>query len=184
MIQNTIFGILSWKYYFGDTNSSRTSDSHQKLAKNITHFTIQFRSKNLTHFTNLNLFDIENNMLQQHSQKLFWLYKFSSKHIISVWSQKKHLRSTIYWRPRTAFLKQFESKCLYTSVYLPKKIFVPETVRFYLTEVWGRLNNFLIAVRCLSLVKCFTIFHFNWNSLKLNYFSVFWYFHLWHFQTI
>ena len=26
---------------------------------------------------------------------------------------------------------------------------------------WGRLNNFLKAARCLDLVKCFTIFHFN-----------------------
>ena len=58
--------------------SSRKSQSQQKLAKKITHFTIQFRSKNLTHFTNLNSLDIENNMLSQHSQKPFWLYKFSA----------------------------------------------------------------------------------------------------------
>ena len=60
---------------------------------------------------NLNLNDIEHNMLQQHSQKPFSLYKFSSKHI-SVWCQKKHLQkwcSTISWRPRTAFLKHFDS---------------------------------------------------------------------------
>ena len=68
--------------------SSRKSQSQQKLAKNITHFTMQFRSKNLTHFRNFNSFDIENNMLPQHSQKPFWGYKFSSKHF-SVWCQKK-----------------------------------------------------------------------------------------------
>ena len=34
--------------------SGRKSQSHHKLAKKITHFTIQFCSKNLTHFTNLN----------------------------------------------------------------------------------------------------------------------------------
>ena len=106
--------------------SSRKYQSPQKLAKMFTYFTIQFHSKNLTHFTNLNSLDIESNMLPQHSQKAFWLYKFSSKHV-SVWCQKKHLHCTISWRPRTAFLKHFESKCLYISAYLRKKIFVPET---------------------------------------------------------
>ena len=54
----------------------------------ITHFTIQFCSKNLTHSKNLNLLNIENNLLPQHSQKLFWLYKsVNSKHV-SVWCQK------------------------------------------------------------------------------------------------
>ena len=67
--------------------SCRKSQSQQKLAKKITHFTIQFCSKNLTHFTNLNSFDIENNMLSQHSQKPLWLYKFYAKHF-SVWCQK------------------------------------------------------------------------------------------------
>ena len=42
---------------------------------------------------------------------------------------------------------------------------------------WWRLNNFLKAARCLGLVKCFTIFHFNWNFSKFNYFLVFWYFY-------
>ena len=99
MIQNVIFGILFLKILFWAYNffifvekfprtsseflfnfrfSSRKSQSQQKLAKKITHFTIQFRSKNLTHFTNLNSLDIENNMLSQHSQKPFWLYKFSA----------------------------------------------------------------------------------------------------------
>ena len=40
---------------------------------------------------NLNLNDTENNMLPQHSQKHFSLYKIFSKHI-SVWCQKKHLQ--------------------------------------------------------------------------------------------
>ena len=42
---------------------------------------------------------------------------------------------------------------------------------------WGDwMNNFLKAARCLALVKCFTIFHFNWNFSKFHYFSVFRYF--------
>ena len=59
-------------------------------------------------------------MLPKHSQKPFWLYKFSSKHV-SVWCQKKYLHYAISWRPITAFLKHFESKCLYISIYLLKK---------------------------------------------------------------
>ena len=74
---------------------------------------------------NVSLLDMENNMLPQYSQNPFWLYKFSSKHV-SVWCQKKYLHSTISWRPRTAFLKHFESKFLYICLYLLKKMFVPE----------------------------------------------------------
>ena len=135
-----------WKYYFGHTMylylsrrsswhhhsffnfkfSSRKSLSQQKLAKKIAHFTIQFRSKNLTHLTNLNSLDIENKIQPQRSQKTFWLYKFSTKHV-SVWCQKQYLHCTIFWCPRPAVLKHLEGKCLYISTYLFTKIFVPET---------------------------------------------------------
>ena len=111
-------------FFFNFRFSSRTSQNQQKLAKKITHFTIQFHSKNLIDFMNFN--DIENNLLPQHSQKSFSLYKFSSKHV-SVWCWKKHFQkwcSTIPWHPTTVFLKHFESKCLCISVYLRKKIFV------------------------------------------------------------
>ena len=115
MIQNLRFGILflktlfraynffifvhmfqctSLEFFFHFRFSTRKYQSQQKLAKKITHFTIQFRSKNLTHFTNLNSFEIENNMLPKHNQKTFSVYKFSSKHV-SVWCQKKHLHCTI-----------------------------------------------------------------------------------------
>ena len=70
MIQNLIFGILFLKILFRHTAflysstrfsghhdfflifrfSSRKPQSQQKLEKNDTQFTIQFRSKNLTHF--------------------------------------------------------------------------------------------------------------------------------------
>ena len=53
----------------------------------------------------------------------------------------------------------------------------------------GGINNIFKAVRCLGLVKCFKIFHFNWNFRKFNYFSASQYFHQQHwnaetFQTI
>ena len=131
------------KYYFGHTTflrtfqgtssfflvfrfSSRKSQSQEKLARKITYFSIRFNSKHLTYFINLNSLDIENNILPKHNKEPFSLYKFSSKHV-SVWCQKKNLQWTISWHPRTVFFKHFENKCLYISVYLFKKIFVPKT---------------------------------------------------------
>ena len=157
-IQILIFGILFLIYNFGHTTffyssayssahyqnfffnfrfSSRTSQNQQKLAKKITHFTIQSHLKNLINFMNLN--DIENNLLPQHSQKSFSLYKFSSKHV-SVWCWKKHFQkwcSTIPWHPTTVFLKHFESKCLCISVYLRKKIFVWQSSKILYGGGWG-----------------------------------------------
>ena len=78
MIPNLIFGILFLKILFRTYSAfifvqtsqwtspevflnfrflSRKSQSQQKLAEKITHFTIRFRSTNLTHFTNLNSLD-------------------------------------------------------------------------------------------------------------------------------
>ena len=142
--------------------------------KKITHFTIQFRSKNLTHFTNLNSFEIENNMLPKHSQKTFSVYKFSNRNV-SVWCQKKHFHCTISWRPRTTFLRHLESRCLYISVNLPKKCSLQRRSKILCGGMRGgeRLNKFLKAARCLGFVNGFTIFQINWNFSKFNYFSVF-----------
>ena len=60
--------------------SSKKSQIQEKLAKKITYCTINFRSENLIHFTNFNSLD----MLPQHTQKPFSLYKFSSKHLAGV----------------------------------------------------------------------------------------------------
>ena len=121
MIQNLICGILFLKIdYFGNATClypfTRARGHHQSfsisdlLAESLnvrkkSHFIIQFCSKNLPHFTNLNLLDTENNMLPQHSQQSFWLYKVSMKSV-SVWCQKKAFLCTISWSPRTTLLKQ------------------------------------------------------------------------------
>ena len=109
--------------FFYSRICSGKSQSQLKPVKNITHFTIQFRSNNHNHFTSHNPFEIENEMLPKHSQKTLSVYTFSSKDV-SVWCKKKHLHCTISWRPRTTFMKHFEKKCLYISVYLSKKRFV------------------------------------------------------------
>ena len=73
-------------FFFNFRFSSRQSQSQQKLAKKISHFTIQFCSKRFIRFTNHNSFHIENGMLPQHSQKPFWLYKFSTNmFLFGVW---------------------------------------------------------------------------------------------------
>ena len=97
------------------TFTSCKSQSQQKLAQKITHFTRQFRSKNLNHFTNINPLKIIENILSQHSQSH-----------VSSWCWEKHLLCTISRLPRTGFLKHLESKCLYIPVNLCSKVFVPE----------------------------------------------------------
>ena len=141
MIQNLILGILFWKY-FGHTTflyfsrrsgglhqsfffksrfSGRKSQSQQKLAKKITHFTIQFRSKSVTHFTNLNSLDIS----PATQPEIFLTSHFPA--IMFLFGVKKTLHCTISWRSGTEFLKNFESKCLHISKYLLMTIFVSET---------------------------------------------------------
>ena len=123
-----------WKYYFGHTRflylSRRSSRHHQsfflisdflaeslKANKNLqkrSHVLQYSFARKTSHFTNINSLDIENNMLPQHNQKPFWLYKFSANMFNAPF-------------PRTAFLKHIESKCLCISLYLLNKMFVPET---------------------------------------------------------
>ena len=124
--------------------------SQQKLAKMITtHFTIYLCSKNLTHFTNLNSLDIENNMLLQHSQKPFSLYKFSSQHF-SVWCQKKYLHCINSSCPRTAYswssLKA--NVCIFLCISV-RNFCSRDVVGFYLA--WRGWIISLRVARCLSL---------------------------------
>ena len=52
--------------------------------------------------------------------------------------KENYLHCAISWRPITAFLKHFESKCPYVSVYIGKKVFVPKTWDFIWRWVsWG-----------------------------------------------
>ena len=114
---------LIWNLSVNLRFSARKSQSQQRRTKKITYIVIQFHSKK-RHFMNLNSLNIINIYLQ-HSQKPYSLYKFSSKHV-SVWGQKKHLHRTISRRPKTAFAKQLESKCLCIPVNLCRNIFVLE----------------------------------------------------------
>ena len=161
--------------------SSRTSQSQQRTAKAITHFTIQIHAKNLDHFTKLNSLNIGKNILPQHSQEPYSLHRFSSKHVFDC-SQKKII-CTI---PFLDVQKQHSWKTWKANVFIflyitVRKLCSRDVGSFYL--VVG-LNNFLNAARCLDLEKYFKnleklgkVFHFNWNFLRFNYFSAFWYLH-------
>ena len=135
--ENIISGIQSFyifpdvpldiiRFFFNFRFCSRKSQSQQKLAKKITQFIIQFCLKIHTYFKNLNSLVIENNMLLQHSEKSFWLYKFSAN--IFLFGVRKNICTAPFLDTQELHSwSSFESKCLYISIYLLKKTVVPET---------------------------------------------------------
>ena len=149
MIQNVIFGILfskiifraysfftfvqafqctSSEFHFNFRYSSRKSQSQQKLA--ITYWSLilwySFAKRTsliLWTSTRLTLKII----CSRNAAKNLSDFKNIPADIILFGVRKKYLHCTISWSPRTAFLKYFESKCLYIYVYLCKNIFAPKT---------------------------------------------------------
>ena len=145
MIQNLIFGILSLKILFcsyedfiivqtfqqilsefflisGFLTESLKANKNQQ--KKITHFTIQFYSKNFNHFTNLNSLDIENDTVcsLNVAKNLSDFTNFQQTCFFLV--SEKNICTAPFLDAQEL---HFESKCLYISLYLLKKIFVPET---------------------------------------------------------
>ena len=128
MIQNLIFGILFLKILFWAYNflysSGRSSGHHPFLAKMITHFTIQICWKNLTHLrtsTHLTL----KIMCSRNTNKLSDFTNFTAK--MFLYGARFALHHFLTPKNCILFLKDFESKCLYISLYLRKKIFVSKT---------------------------------------------------------
>ena len=116
------FQLASPQFFLNFRFSSRESQSQQKLAKKITHFTIQFPSTILWTSIHLKL-----KMIPSHNtvKSLSDFTNFPADMFVSC--QKKYLHCTLSWRPIIAFLKHFESKCLYISIYLLMKMFLLET---------------------------------------------------------
>ena len=146
--------------------SPRKSQSQQKLAKKVTHFTIQFHSKNLIYFTNYTLLNIVKIMLRQCSKNLTHFTNFPAnmflvgvrKNICTapfLDAQELHSRST--WKQMTAYS------------WFPQENVCSRNAVSFLS------GGGLKASRYLCLVKYFKIFHFNWNFWKVNYFLIFWY---------
>ena len=142
---------------------SKKSPNQQKLAKQVTHFTIKFRSKNLAHFTNLNSLNIIKNILPRHSQNPYSLYKFSSKNV-SGWSQKKNISLSPFLDVQELHSQSTSKTILCIFLYISVRKILFQKRRKFLSG--GRLSNFLNAARCLDLAKCFRIFYFNWKFWK------------------
>ena len=159
--------------FFNSRFSSRKSQSQQRLAKNITHFTIQSCSKTsliLQTSTQLTLKVI----CFRNTAKTFLTLQIFQQTCFSLVSEKifalhhfltpKNSTAEALWRQMSVYF--------YT---LLKMIFLSKT---WSLLTFGRLNDSLKAARCLGLLKCFTIFHFNWNFWKFNYYLAFRYFYL------
>ena len=120
------FHWISSDFFFSFRLSSRKCQSQQKLAKKITYFTVQFCLKNLTHFTTLNSFDIENNMLSQHSQKPLWLYKFLSS-MFPFGPRKNICTAPFLDAQELHFWSSLKANaCIFLYISL-KNLFVPQT---------------------------------------------------------
>ena len=151
-------------------------------SKTINHFTIKSCWKNLAHFTNFNSLNIVKKHTPKHSQKFFSLYKFSRKHV-SGCSQKKHLHCTISRRPKAAFSKHLETKCLYVPVYLRRKILFQrrrkllpgEGMNYCLKAImFCNLENvlkFLILIEIFGNLTIFQYFYTSINSIETLKFS-------------
>ena len=140
----------------------------------MTYFTIQFCWKNLTHFTKLNSLDIENNILPQNSQQPLWLYKFPANMFLFG------VRKNIYTAPFSDAQELHSENTLKANVcvflYISVRKLLFQRRRKILSggaRIGGRLNNFLKAAHYLGLIKYLTIFHFNWNFWKFNFFQHF-----------
>ena len=128
--------------------------------------------KKLTHFTNLNSLGIEDNMLPQHSQKPFWVYKFSEVTTFTYFllrcqkqqqQQQTKLTKNICIVP---FSKAKNCIPVFIFLYIFMSVYLRETyhlcprdvARFYLVRMGCGLNNLFKASGCLGLVKWFTLF--------------------------
>ena len=123
---------------------------------------------------NLNSLDIENNILPQHSQKPFWLYKYPSKHV-SV-CVRKNIWTALFLDAKELYcwstLKV--NVCIFLHISVRKFLF--QRRRMILSDGgwaadWGRLNSFPKKARCLGLIKC--LIETFWNSSIFQHFDTF-----------
>ena len=111
---------------------------------------------------NLNSFEIENNMLPNTAKKLSQFTNFPAN--MFLFGVRKIICTAPF--PDAQELLSLSTLkanvCIFLYISL-KKILFQRCSKILSDGMgdWGRLNNFLKAARCLDLVKCFTIFHFN-----------------------
>ena len=149
------FQWTSWETWFNFWFSIRKSQSQQKTSEKDHISSNTFFLKTPYSFYKPQL---TWHMLPQYSRKPLTLQIFQQT---SDWCHKNNGTALFL------DVQELTSQSQRRSKLLPGFI-------FYL------LHNFLKVARCLSLAKCFTIFHFNWNFWKFNYIPGFWYLQLWH----
>ena len=120
----------------------------------------------------LNSLDTENKMLPQHSQQPFWLYKYSAN--MFLFGVRKVFALYHFWTLNNCILNFKANICIFMYISVRNYLF-QRFSKILSGKEWveGRLNNFLRAARCLGLVIFFSIFYFNWNFCKFNFFSTF-----------
>ena len=183
MIQNLIFVILFWKYYF-DTFHTWTSSAF---------FIPEFVAENLKANKNQR----KRSLILQYSftQKTSLILRISTllklKIICSQNTAKKLSQFTNF--PANMFLFGVRKNictapfpdaqellswstlkpnvCIFLYISLRKCLFQRRS-KILSDGGWERLNNFLKTVRYLGLVKYFTIFHFNFTILIQLFFSI------------
>ena len=134
---------------------------------------------------NLNSLDIENNMLSQHSQKPFWLDKFSAN--MFLFGVRKNICTAPFLDPQELHSWSTLKANVFIFLYISLRNLLFQRRSKVLSGKGcdgegrggsGWLNNFHKVAHCVGLAKCFKIFHFNWYFWKFYYFLAFWYFYL------
>ena len=87
---------------------------------------------------------------QNTAKKLSSQFKNFPANMFLLGVRKKHLHCTISWRPRTTFLKHFESKNLSISVYLSKKFLFQRRIKI-LSGGMGGWGGWIISLRQLAV---------------------------------
>ena len=129
MIQNFIFVILFMKIFFRDYNFSPhvpvdiirvffiPANKNQPKRSLILQYSFAQKTSLILRISTL--LKLKITCSQNTAKKLSQFTNFPANMFLFGVRKK-----SISWLPGTTFLKHFESKCLYISVYLSKKIFV------------------------------------------------------------
>ena len=124
MIQNLTSGILFFKKLFCAYNflylSKRSSGHHQSFSSRNSQIQLNKNYPKRSLILQYSFAQITSLILiicSRKKPKAFLTLKFFQKTCFCLLSEKT-LYCTIFWHPGIAFLEQFESKCLYISVYL------------------------------------------------------------------
>ena len=88
----------------------------------------------------------------------------------------KNCTLEVLWKERSVYFFMSLSLYFLISLYFFIKFLLQTRSKFFSGGGWdwrGGLSNFLKAASCLGFAHCFTIFCFDWNFWKFNYFSAF-----------